>query len=373
MDASIPLGKAPGARGLFGWRDAVWGNLPVVIVVLGLLLFPFVVALLDGESIASVIANQSGNSKFYQGLLVEIFILSIYAISYDLLLGVTGLLSFGHAMFFAVGAYLSGIVLKTLGWPLLPMLGAVVVAGIAQALLFSIVLPRVKGITFALVTLGFASVFQIVIMSHEMSPLAGGDVGLQSIPKPEILDPANQRLAFYFVALLSTLLVYLFYRRFVDSPTGRVCIAIRENEDRALMLGYNTFCFKLAALIVAGITAALGGALHALFQPIVSPTIAGLAYTVAALLMILIGGVGTLTGALVGAATYRLMQFFLDRWFGASSSFVLGLVYVVLVLFLPYGIIGTWRAGRLSWRAAWSERLARLSSLRVRGKQREHP
>lgn len=345
-------------------------NAATLVVIVILILFPFIVAILDGQSIAGVFASQSGNSKFYQGLLIEVFILGIYALSYDLLLGVTGLLSFGHAMFFAVGAYVTGIALKSFNLPLPQTLVLVIIAGIAQALLFSIVLPRVKGITFALVTLGFAAVFDIVIQSHELNPLAGGDVGLQNIPKPSYLSPADQRLTFYFVALVCTIIVFFFYKRFVDSPTGRVCVAIRENENRAKMLGYNTFYFKLAALIVSGITAALGGALHALYQPIVSPTIGGLGYTVAALLMILIGGVGTLSGALVGAATYRLMQFFLDRWFGEASSFLLGLVYVALVLFVPYGIIGTWRARKLEWQAAWKEGLNRLSAMTAQNTSR---
>ncbi|MBM3130218.1 MAG: branched-chain amino acid ABC transporter permease [Chloroflexi bacterium] len=337
-------------------------------VAVFLIAFPFLIALLDGQSIGAMLAGQSGNSKFYQGLLIEIFILAIFAISYDLLFGITGLLSFGHAMFFSVGAYTAGIALKSLKLPLPETLVLVVFAGVAQALLFSIVLPRVKGITFALVTLGFASVFHIVIMSHELNDWAGGDVGLQNIPKPALLDPANQRLTFYFVALALMLLVYLFYRRFVDSPTGRVCSAIRENEHRAQMLGFNTFYFKLAALIVSGITAALGGALHALYQPIVSPTSASLGYTVNALLIILIGGVGTLSGALVGAAAFRLLQFYLDKLFGESSSFILGVVYVALVLFLPYGIIGTWRAKKLEWRAAWQARWRAWSAARPRGK-----
>ena len=337
----------------------VRNNTTRVSALLFLIALPFLIALLDGQSIAGMVANQSGNSKFYQGLLIEIFILAIFAISYDLLFGVTGLLSFGHAMFFSVGAYAAGIALKSLKLPLPQTLGLVVLAGVAQAVLFSIVLPRVKGITFALVTLGFASVFHIVIMSHELNDIAGGDVGLQNIPKPGYLDPAAQRLTFYFVALAFTFLVYLFYRRFVDSPTGRVCIAIRENEHRARMLGYNTFYFKLAALIVSGITAALGGALHALYQPIVSPTSASLTYTVNALLIILIGGVGTLSGALVGAAVFRLLQFFLDKIFGASSSFILGVVYVALVLFLPYGIIGTWQQRSPQVKQGW-ERLLKL-------------
>ena len=329
------------------------GNAALLIVLALLVLMPFVIGVLDGQSIAGVLTSKEGNSKFYQGLLIEIFILGIYAISYDLLFGVTGLLSFGHAMFFAVGAYMTGIALKTLHLSLLPTLGLVIVAGIAQALLFSIVLPRVKGITFALVTLGMASVFHIVIVSHELNPLTGGDVGLQNIPKPVFLNPSAERLTFYFVALFALFAFYLIFRRFVNSPTGRVCTAIRENEDRAKMLGYNTFYFKLAALILSGITAALAGALQALYQPIVSPNSAGLGFTVAALLMILIGGVGTLSGALVGAAAYRLLDFFLNKAFGESSSFLLGVVYVVLVLFVPYGIVGTWQLRRNDIRAGW--------------------
>ncbi|MCX6032618.1 MAG: branched-chain amino acid ABC transporter permease [Chloroflexi bacterium] len=346
----------PQARPLAGIK-----NNAAILIVLGLLiLLPFVIALVDGQSIGGMLASKEGYSKFYQGLLIEIFILAIYAISYDLLFGVTGMLSFGHAMFFAVGAYVTGIALKTLHWSLLPTLGLVLVAGVVQALLFSIVLPRVKGITFALVTLGMASVFHIVIVSHELNPLTGGDVGLQGIPKPAFLNPSVQRLTFYFVALLLTFLVYLVFRRFVNSPTGRVCTAIRENEDRAKMLGYNTFYFKLAALIVSGITAALAGSLQALYQPIVSPNAAGMSFTVAALLMILIGGVGTLSGALVGAAAYRLLDFFLNKAFGESSSFLLGVIYVALVLFVPYGIVGTWQMRRNEIRTGWRRLVGRM-------------
>jgi branched-chain amino acid transport system permease protein len=366
MTANPPspaLSAAP-ARRAAALPTAVRDNAAVLVVIGFLVLFPFIVALLDGQSVGAMLAGQSGNSKFYQGLLIEIFILGIFAISYDLLLGITGLLSFGHAMFFSIGAYTAGIALKSLRLGLGETLALVVVAGVLQALLFSIVLPRVKGITFALVTLGFASVFHVLIMSHELGDFAGTDVGLQSIPKPAYLEPAAQRLTFYFVALAFTVLVYFFYRRFVNSPTGRVCIAIRENEDRARMLGFNTFHFKLTALIVSGITAALGGALHALYQPIVSPTTASLGYTVNGLLMVLIGGVGTLSGALVGAAVFRLMQFYLDKIFGESSSFILGMVYVLLVLFLPYGIIGTWRARSVGLHAAWKERMARVQPAR---------
>jgi branched-chain amino acid transport system permease protein len=193
---------------------------------------------------------------------------------------------------------------------------------------------------------------------------------LQGVPRPEFLSPADDRLVFYFVALIFTVAVYLFYRLFVDSPTGRVCIALRENEDRAQMLGYNVFYFQLAALIVSAVTAGLAGALHTLYKPLVSPEIAGLHYTVDAFLILLIGGMGTLSGAIVGAATYRLLDFYLHRWFEESAGFILGAVYVALVLFVPYGIVGTWKLRSFRIKEGWQARIGdikRLLGLREQG------
>jgi len=238
-------------------------------------------------------------------------------------------------------------------------LGLVFLAAIVQAILFGLVLPRVKGITFALVTLGIASVFHIIVMSSELGKYTGADVGLQGVVAPAFISPANERLRFYFIALTILILVYLLYQRYVNSPTGRVCIAIRENESRAQMLGYNTFYFKLAALTLSSLTAALAGFLHTLYQPIVSPNVASLGFTVTALLIILIGGVGTLNGALVGAAVYRLLDFGLRRYLGESASFINGAIYVAFVLFIPFGIVGTWRLKSLQIKQGW-ERLLRI-------------
>jgi branched-chain amino acid transport system permease protein len=349
-------------------RTTAWlkANVGLLVIVLVLVILPFIIGLTNGDTIGDVLANESGNSKFIQGLLIEVFILAVFALSYDLVLGITGLLSFGHAMFFAVGAYLAGVLLKSFGWTLLPTVAAVIVAGVVQAVLFSIVLPRVHGITFALVTLGMASVFAIVISTRELADYTGTDVGLQGIPRPDLLNPATARLRFYFIALAFMVLIYLLYRRFVDSPTGRVCIAIRENEGRARMLGYNTFYFKLVALILASVTAALAGMLNALYKPIVSPEIAGMGYTVDVLLMILIGGMGTLSGAMIGAALYRLLDFYLYKWFGETAGFLLGALYVAFVLFVPYGIVGTWQLKSFQVKEGW-ERLLRLAGIQRPG------
>ena len=330
------------------WRGA-FITLPVVI------LLPFVVGLLEGESPAAVWSNSAGVSKFVQGLAIEVFILALYALSYDLIFGITGLLSFGHSMFFAVGAYLTGALIKSFGLPLWQTMIWVAVASVLQALLFGLVLPRVKGITFALVTLGFASVFHIMIMSRELGEFTGADVGLQGLVKPDFINPATERLRLYYVALALLVVMYYLFKRFVDSPTGRVCVAIRENEGRALMLGYNTFTFKLAALLLSSFTAALAGALYAIYQPIVSPNIASLSFTVTALLIILIGGVGTLQGALIGALVYRLLDFGLRRYMGESASFINGIIYVLIVLFLPYGIVGTWRLKAWGIKQGWEK------------------
>ena len=320
-----------GTNTFSGWLRRRRGLLALV----GLLVaFPFIISVvIDGNGLGAVLANDQGNARFLQGLAIEVFILALYAISYDLILGVTGLLSFGHAMFYAVGAYTFGIMLKTHEMHWIAALLVVLVAAVLQAFLFAVVLPRVKGITFALVTLGFASVFWIVIQSSDLQQWAGAEIGLQGVSAPVwFLDTTNERFAFYLVCLTILILVFVGYQRIADSPAGKVFNAIRENEDRALMLGFNTFWFKVLVLVVASITAAL-----------VTPNVAGLGFTVTALLVILIGGVGTISGALVGAAVFRLLQFYLDRWYGAASELLIGLAYVALVLYLPYGIVGTWR------------------------------
>jgi branched-chain amino acid transport system permease protein len=317
----------------------------LVVVVTLAVLFPFIVGLFEGQSPATVIASEGGNSKFLMGLAIEVFILALFALSYDLLLGITGLLSFGHQMFFAVGAYGSGIMLKSMGWSLPLTVVGVMVLAVLQALLFGVVLPRVQGITFALVTLGIASMFWIVVQSPDLGDWTGADVGLQGASSfvPDWINTNDHRFRFYLLVLAVLVLFYLVYRRIVSSPTGSVMIANRENQDRASMLGYNTFWFKLFALVATSIAASAAGMLWTMHQPIVTPSIAGLGWMVAALLMVLMGGIGTLTGAIVGAAMFRLLSFYLERWFGGGASLLLGIAYVLLVLFLPYGIVGTWR------------------------------
>lgn len=183
--------------------------------------------------------------------------------------------------------------------------------------------------------------------------------GVQGVVTPDIISPANERLRFYFLMLAVMVCVYLLYRRFVNSPTGRVCAAIRENEGRARMPGYHTFYIKFAALLLSSFTAALAGLFHSLYQPIVSPNVAGMGFTVTALLIILTGGVGTLNGAFVGAVFYRRVDYGLRRYLGESASFINGVIYVLFVLFKRNGIVGMWKLKSLQWTQGW-ERLKNL-------------
>lgn len=333
----------------------------LVFVITLAILFPFIVGLLNGQSPSAVIASEGGNAKFMMGLAIEVFILAIFALSYDLVLGIAGLLSLGHAMFFAAGAYGAGIMLKSFGWSLLATLIAVIVIGVIQALLFAVVLPRVQGLTFALVTLGLASMFWIVIQSPELADYTGGDVGLQGASGlvPEWINTTDNRFRLYLLVFAVLLLFYLAYRRIVASPTGAVLIANRENEERTMMLGYNTVWFQLFALVVASITAAIAGMFWTMHQPIVTPAVASLGWMVTVLLMVIMGGIGTLSGAIIGAAVFRLLSFYLERWFGGGATLLLGITFILIVLFLPYGIVGTWRVRRFKI-AEGRKRLAAL-------------
>jgi branched-chain amino acid transport system permease protein len=335
-------------------------NRGIFFFLLAMLILPFIVGLMEGSSPGVVWRNEGSISKFMQGLGIEIFILAMFALSYDLLFGVTGLLSFGHSMFFATAAYATGIAIKQFSLPIWAILLVIAVTAILQALLFGLVLTRGKGITFTLVSLGLASMFNIIVMSSELTEWTGADVGLQGVIVPAFINPAVHRLRFYAIAVLAMVGIYIFYKRFVSSPSGRVAVAIRENEGRAKMLGYNTAIYKILVLIISSLTASLAGFFHTLYQPIVSPNVSGLGFTVVGLLIVLIGGVGTLNGAIVGAFVYRLMEYFLRRFIGETASLITGAIYVVFVLFIPYGIVGSWRLKQLNIKAGWQQLRQRL-------------
>lgn len=276
----------------------------------------------------------------------EILIFAIFAMSYDILIGYTGVISFGHALPFGLAAYTLGLLLKSAD----PMLGSALpfipaaVATVAIVTLVSAVIGylafQVSGVYFALITLAFAQLFYEA--SRQLSSITGGANGLSGVPAPPLvagLFPLDNPAYFYWLALALAAGSYLAIRRLLNSPLGKVFVAIRENDTRAQAIGLNVFWFKLAAFVFAGFFAAIGGMLYAPYLNFVSPITLYWSTGGDALLMTLIGGMGSLWGPLVGSTFLVLLRDFVsgvtDLWL-----IVLGVIYVLFVIFIPQGFAG---------------------------------
>ncbi len=297
--------------------------------------------------------------RFWQGLLIQVYILAVFALSYDLLMGYLGILSFGQALFFGTGAYTLGILLKHFDAPLGIALLAVVALTALESFLIGLLSLRVRGVYFTMLTLAFATVAFILVEATDFRNWTGAEDGLHGIELPAFLSPTLNRLTFYYIALAFAVLVYLIARRIVDSPSGRVWQAIRENEPRAISIGYNTLWFKVQGVVISGIIAGLAGALNAMWEMSATPQMMDAGMTINALLMTIIGGVGTLIGPMLGAAVLQLLGYILNTTLGPIWQLAIGILYVLLVLFLPYGIVGTWQHRRASWETVWRERIAK--------------
>jgi len=293
-----------------------------------------------------------------------------------LLIGYTGIVSFAHTMFFALGAYGVALALTSLG-PSFAAIGlGLLLGGLAAALvgvLLGLFLLRVRAIFFSMVTLAVASAFAVLV--SQLSFLTGGEDGL-SYAVPRVLTPAfrlvdgtvlgariDGRLIAYYAVLVIALISFLMMLRIVNSPFGRVLKAIRENGFRAEAIGYEVARYRMLANIVAAIFAALSGALIAIWLKYTGPaTTLSLEIMTDVLLMVVVGGMGTLYGAVIGVAVFTLMQNYLqdlmrlvsttdvkvpvvtellspDRWL-----FWLGVLFVASVYFFPSGIVGSLRA-----------------------------
>lgn len=352
------------------WRQ--WW--PYLLALAILVLFPFIAGLTIGDPGAVqegvgffeglLQRAGSGAAKFWQGMIIQMLILSIFAMSYDILLGYTGLLSFGHAMFFGTGGYTIAILIgKNFNWPFGWALLAVVIIALLQSIIFGVLSLRVKGVYLAMVTLAFAEMFFILSEAGDFRQYTGADDGLHGFPIPAYLSPTDYRTRFYFLALIFFVIVFLAARRLVNSPTGRVMIAVRDNENRATMIGYNTMWFKLIAFVASGTFAALAGGLTAIYNVSVTPSILSAFKTIDVLAMTIIGGVGTLIGPIIGAGIIQLLGYWLERWFGPSWTLIYGTIFMLIVIFLPFGIVGTIRARSFQWKAGW-QRWRELLSVR---------
>jgi branched-chain amino acid transport system permease protein len=360
MEETLPIPQqSPARRRLAEW----W---PYLLVLAFLLLFPLIAGLTIGDAGAVqdgtgalnglMLRAESGAAKFWQGMIIQMLILGIFAMSYDLLLGYTGILSFGHAMFFGTGGYVMAILIgRNFNWSFGMALLAVVVVALLQSLIFGVLSLRVKGVYLAMVTLAFAEMFFILAEAGDFRVYTGADDGLHGFPVPAYLSATDHRTRFYYLTLVFFVAVFLIIKRLVDSPTGRVMIASRENENRAAMIGFNTFWYKLTAFVAAGVFAALAGALSAMYKVSVTPSMLSLGRTIDALAMTIIGGLGTLTGPILGASIIQLLGYWLERWFGASWTLIYGIIFMLIVIFLPYGIIGTFRARSFRIKDGWKQ------------------
>ena len=204
-----------------------------------------------------------------------------------------------------------------------------------------------------MLTLAISQAFYILIKSTDLHEWTGADEGLHGVPVPVWLNPTQNRLTVYFIALAFLLVSYLVMRRITNSPTGRVIIANRENEDRMRMIGYNPVTYRTIAFVIASVFAGFAGALYAIWNTSASPTMISAVTTVDALIMTIMGGMGTLIGPVIGAGISQVIQQFFYTWFGARWPLVFGLIFILIVMFFPYGIVGTWQLKKANRQAGW--------------------
>lgn len=277
----------------------------------------------------------------YPVFLMKVLCFALFACAFNLLLGYAGLLSFGHAAFLATGGYVTGYLLAS--YPgLTPELG--IIAGTLLATLlgiaFGVLSIRRQGIYFAMVTLAIA---QLVYFMFVQAPFTGGEDGLHGVPRGELFGLISLRsnMAMYYFVFAIFLFGFALIQRTVHSPFGQVLKAIRENEPRAVSLGYNTDAYKLVAFVISAGLAGLAGSTKTVVFQLASLTDAHWHMSGEVILMTLLGGVGTLLGPLMGAGIVVSLQHLLAQSpLGNWVSVILGIIFVVCVLSFRSGIIG---------------------------------
>jgi len=296
--------------------------------------------------VLAVLAFPAAFGRYPVKLLQEILIWGIYAMSLDLLMGYAGMVSFGHSAFFGVGGYVAAMALTAYpglaGALLLPMLAS----GFAS-LVIGFFSTRVSGVYFIMLTLAFS---QMLYAYAFQNPWLGAEDGLNGVPRPAILGMAlGEGWAFHFYVVALAAGAALFLWRVVRSPFGHVLVGIHENEGRMEAVGYPVRRYKLLAFVLGGTLAGLAGSLYAQFSGSITPDALFWKTSGEGLLMVILGGTGTLGGAVLGAAAFILLQSLIstytERW-----MLILGVTFILFVLFAPGGIVGVLR-GRIGTRA----------------------
>ena len=289
---------------------------------------------------------------YHHGLLARIMVLSVFAMGYNLLFGYVGLLSLGHAMFFAAGLYGAGLSVAHLGWSVQAGFAAGIFCGAVLALAVGVLALRTTGVAFMIVTMMFAQAFFLAILYF--AAWTGGDQGVVVPQSARVIAFGGTTLSLtdpvvrYMAALALFTAGLLVMLAVVRSRHGRVLVAIRENEERTKMLGYDTFANKLVAVVVSGVLCAAAGAAYALLFGYVGSTFASVQYSILPLLWVLLGGAATTLGPFVGTL---LMYYGIDIASGYTSAYLLfvGVALMLLVLFFPKGILGAVRQRLIGW------------------------
>ncbi len=309
----------------------------------------FAHALLGLGLLFALVAAPLGDT-FFLRLATEALILSGLAMSADLLLGFTGMLSLGQALFFGLGAYTSALALKYVApsfWLALGMaLGVATVAGVLGALISS----RVRGVYFALITFGLAQVVSKVVYNTRALGASDGIIGIPVV-KANLLffqvDAASGP-GFFLLVLAITLAAYHGLSYLLRTPFGRVLVAVRNNEGRVPFLGYDTRAAKFAAYVVAADLAALFGALYPMLRGFVSPELMYFSVSGDALVTVIIGGLGTLVGPIYGSIIITALKSVVGTY-TAHTPIVIGALFIAAVIAFPNGLVG-WLRARLERR-----------------------
>ncbi|AUG02935.1 branched-chain amino acid ABC transporter permease [Pseudomonas sp. 09C 129] len=276
-------------------------------------------------------------------LATEILIFALAALACNLLLGYTGLLSFGQGIFFGAGAYCAALLMIHLQLGLFSALFGAALVGALLALLVGALAIRRTGIYFVMLTLAFSQMAYFI--AYTLSDWTGGDNGLLSVPRPEIrlgdsvlLSLGDARYFYAFVAVLF-LLIFIGARRVIASPFGSTLMAIRENETRAAAIGYDTRHFKILVFMLSGAVTGIAGALYAMLLHFVPLSNIDLAMSENILIMTIVGGTGSLFGSLLGAGSIVLLgEFLSDLW--PRWLMLLGIILILVVVFMRGGLWG---------------------------------
>ena len=282
---------------------------------------------------------------FYPVFVMKLLCFALFACAFNLLLGFTGLLSFGHAAFFGSAAYVAGWFIKAQGWtPELGMLAGTVVAGLI-GLLVGLVAIRRQGIYFAMITLAIAQMVYFICLQ---APFTGGEDGLQGVPRGKLfgLISLENDTSLYYVVLAVFVLSFLFISRIVNSPFGQVLKMIRENEPRAISLGYQVDRYKLLAFVLSAALTGLAGSMKTLVMGFATLSDVHWSMSGEVILMTLLGGVGTFFGPVLGSGIVIALQNLLADKVGSWVTVIIGVIFVLCVLAFRKGVVGELQAYR---------------------------